>query len=154
MKRSVIETSLLNNPEILVQHPHYVHRLIEMDLNEWQPTPSQYQRLVTHLTSCLHCQVALGMLVILERDYARSSGSPVGPAEQLLSRVTELIHETTVRNEITAYIEMLEEKGEMKANKKFPQFFEHLKQCKACQLAVEETRELLYRAKEAGLIDS
>jgi hypothetical protein len=153
MKRSVVETSLLNNPKILVQHPHYIHRLIEMVTDEWQPTPSQYERLVTHLIGCLHCQVALGMLVVLERDYARSSSSPVGLVERLLSQITEIIHETTIRNQITAYIEMLEAKGEKKANKKFPRLFEHLQRCKACQCAVEETRDLLHRAKEAGLID-
>lgn len=153
MKRDVVEKSLFNNPDILVHHPHYVHRLIEMDLNEWQPTPSQFQHLVTHLAKCIHCQVALGILALIERDSARSIGSPTGPIEQLLSQVTELIHETTVRNEITAYIEMLEAKGKKKASKKYPQFFKHLKQCRACQLAVEETRDLLRGAKEDGLIE-
>jgi hypothetical protein len=72
---------------------------------------------------------------------------------KLLSQITEIIRETKARDKIRVYIEMLEAKGEKKANKKFSQFVEHLKRCKACQLDVEETRDLLHRAKEAGLID-
>jgi hypothetical protein len=153
MERKVAETSPFTNPGILEQHSHYAHRLIDMVMDEWQPTSSQYEQLVTHLKECIHCQVALGMFVIVERNYDRSTGSPVVPAERLLSQITEIIHETTARDEIGAYIEMLEAKGEKKANKKFPRFVEHLKRCKACLSDVEEIRDLLHRAKGAGLIE-
>src|SRR5713101_5598532 len=142
MERKVAETSLLTNAEIL-EYPHVVRKLIDMVMDEWQPTLSQYEQLVTHLTECIHCQVALGTLVVVERDYDRSSGSPVGPAEKILSQITEIIHETKARDDIRAYIEMLEAKGEKEASKKFSQLVEHLKRCKACQLDVEETRDLL-----------
>lgn len=154
MQREVAETSPGANSESLEEHPHVVQKLINLVKNEWQPTPPQYEELLTHLTGCIDCQIALGTLIAIEREYDRATSSPVGPAEQLLSRITKIIHETKARDEIRAYIELLEAKGEKKANKKFPQFVEHLKQCKACQLAVEETRDLLHRAKEAGLIDS
>ena len=152
MKRNVAEASSFSNPEILEEHPHYAHRLVDLMLDEWQPTPDQYELLVNHLAECIHCQVALGTLVVIERDNVEPGDSSSGLLEQLLSLITKIIHETKARDEITAYIEILEVKGEKQAKKKFPQFFEHLKLCKACQIDVAETRDLLRRAKEDGLI--
>src|ERR1700693_185578 len=115
MERKLAESSSFTNPDVLEQYPHVLHRLIDMVIGECQPTLSQHEQLLTHLTECLYCQIALGVLVAAVRDHDRSSGSSDEPAAQLLSQVTDIIHETKARDDIRAYIEILEAKGEKKA---------------------------------------
>lgn len=152
MERKIVEIIPVPNSDILDQFPHVVPRLVDLVMNEWQPTPSQNEQLLTHLVDCVYCQIALRTLLVAELDCDLSDGSAEQPARQLLSHLTNIIHETSVRDNMGAYIEMLDASGEEAANKQFPQLAEHLKICKACRSTVEGTRDLLHRAEQAGLI--
>ncbi|HYU73419.1 MAG TPA: hypothetical protein VEL31_12135, partial [Ktedonobacteraceae bacterium] len=76
------------------------------------------------------------------------------PGHQLLSRLTEIIHATTVRDDIGAYIEIADAQSIGEADKRFPLLAEHLMVCKACRRDVEGTLDLLQRAERAGFFRS
>lgn len=153
MTRKLIEAFPLADPEILHEPPHVMAELFQLVQGEWHPSPAEKKRLLAHIVECLHCQILLEMFVAAELEYNRSHGLDEVPVRALFDRLKELIHKTQQEPEnIGAYIEALDLYGKKEANKMYPVMANHLKKCKACKSAVDETRTLLHEVVQEGLI--
>ncbi len=142
----------ITNCDNLNKPPHIVPELINMMIDECQPSLPAREQCLKHLIECLSCQVALGTLLMTELDYDRQAGCSTEPVQKLLSRLTEITHKTQIQEQMGGYIEALQKEREEEANKQFPIFAEHLKSCKDCHSTVEGTLSLLVQVEKAGVI--
>ena len=129
----------MNDVQDLNEAPHVLPQLIDMILGEQQVLPAQQKQLWTHLAECVHCQAFLGSYLLAVIESNKEHDEPEDQARELLNRLTQMIHET-LREDIPAYIQRLEEQDEKEANRSFPQFAEHLQVCQDCQEAVRALR--------------
>ena len=137
--------------ENLDMSPHIASQLAAMVSQHWRPTPAEIEQLLPHLVLCVYCQLALEALITqeLENDLSDEENKIL---RELLTRLTTIIHETQTPDDFAAYLDILEAEGQDAARRKLPLLAEHLKRCKVCHSTIEETRTLLHRAEEAGLI--
>lgn len=131
--------------------PHVLSQLIDMITGELQLPPAQQEQRWEHLAECIHCQAFLGSYLIKMIEYNKAHGEPEEPAQELLSRLARIMHET-LKEDIPAYVETLEELGEGHAKSRFPEFANHLQTCRDCQLAVQDLRSWLVRPGETELL--
>jgi hypothetical protein len=68
----------------------------------------------------------------------------------LLTQLTHLMH-GQLKEDIPAYVEILEEQNEEEANRRFPRLVKHLATCQVCQEAVQELHSWLSQSEEFGL---
>ena len=138
----------------LSQPPHVITEFIDM-LEGRQPlSVARQEQRWEHVADCLDCQVFLGNYLAKLVEHHKAKGIPAEIAEELLKRLTQLIelsHET-LKEDIPAYVEALEELSEEDANQRFPQFSEHVRHCPNCQEAVTNLREWLRHLKDAKLM--
>ena len=154
MTRKLIEAFPMADPDILHEPPHVMAELFRFIQGEWHPSPAEKEQLSVHIVDCLHCQILLEMFVAAEVDYNRSHGLSEEPVRELFDRVKEMIHKMQQEPEnIGAYIEALDLYGKKVANTMYPVMANHLKKCKACRSAVDETKTLLHEAAREGLIE-
>lgn len=152
MERKMIEIASDANMDLLKDLPHVLPRLIDLLMGEWEPTQWQQEELLAHLAECLYCQIALRICIEQELNYDRSMKLSEDLGRLLLSQLTEIIHATTIRDDIGTYIEIADAGSIEEANTRFPLLAEHLRVCNACQRDVHGTLDLLQRAKHAGFI--
>ena len=150
MKRKNIETLPVADLELLKNLPHVLPKLVDLVMGEWEPTALQQEQLTMHLAECLYCQIALRQFVEAALDDDKHCGLSEEPGRQLLSQLTQIIHTTSIRDDIGAYIETVDAQGVDEANKQFPLLEEHLKACKACRSEVDGTLYLLQQAEQSG----
>ena len=136
-------------PDLLVP-PHIVGELIHLVRGEWQPDPSQQERLVAHLAECPYCRTALIVLLSAEQEYERSNSYPEAPARNLLARFVTIHQEIEVLEyeHMGAYAEAIVAEGKEKANKRFPVLAEHIRRCPGCKSTLEETLAFLNKSEE------
>jgi len=152
MRRSTV-TLPENNQGSLSQPPHALNQVIDMLVGN-QPLPLEQQKeRWDHLAHCLECQVFLGIYLVNLIEYDRAAGNPTEPAQELLTKLTAILNDLheTLKEDIPAYVEALEELNVADANQKFPQLCEHVLFCQDCQEAVEDLRFWLRHLKEAEL---
>lgn len=153
MRRSTV-TLPENNQEGLSQPPHALKQFIDMLFGKQPLPPEQQRERWEHVAHCVDCQVFLGAHLVKLIEFDKVNGIPTEYAQELLSRLSQLIelsHET-LKEDIPAYVEALEELSEADANQKFPQLSEHVQHCQDCQEAITDLREWLRHLKEAELV--
>lgn len=139
-------------PIMLDKPPHILPQLMEVVEGDWQPTPTEQEQLLAHLVECEYCQVTLRVLVEARLAEGSPGSSSEDPARKLLARLGKFAQKKQAHYEqIAAYIETLEVRGEKAANKQYPELAEHLKQCKECQFLVKSTRVLIDQVEKAEL---
>ena len=136
----------------LEQPPHVLPVLIGLVRDEAHPDSFEQERILGHLTECVLCQDALRTLLAIELDRDRQIGITEAPIRKLISRLSSIIEETQIRQDIPAYIEAIELWGYEEAQKRFPKLGDHLRNCKSCQLLVADVQNLKREAEEAGMI--
>lgn len=136
----------------LEQPPHVLPVLIGLVRGEVHPDSFEQERIFGHLTECVLCQDALRTLLAIELDRDRQIGITEEPIRKLISRLSRIIEKTQIRQDIPAYIEAVELWGDEVAQKRFPKFAEHLRDCKSCQLLVADVQNLKRQAEENGMI--
>ncbi|HYT37558.1 MAG TPA: hypothetical protein VEL49_10290 [Ktedonobacteraceae bacterium] len=149
-KRTAEEAAI--GPVMLDKPPHILPQLMEIVEGDWQPTPTRQEQLLAHLVECEYCQVTLRVLVEARLDEGSPGSSSEDPVRELLARLGGFAQKKQAHYEqIAAYIETLEARGEKAANKKYPELAEHLKQCKECQMLVKSTRTLIDLVEKSEL---
>ena len=147
-KRTAEEAAI--GPVILDKPPHILPQLMEIVEGDWQPT--EQEQLLAHLVECEYCQVTLRVLVEARLAEGSPGVSSEDPARKLLARLGEVVQKKQAHYEqIAAYIEQLEARGEKAANKKYPDLDQHLKQCKEFQTLVKSTLALIDQVEKAEL---
>ena len=137
---------------MLDKPPHILPQLVEIVEGDWQPASTEQEQLLAHLVECEYCQVTLGVLVKARFAEGSPGVSSEDPARKLLAQLGEVVQKKQAHYEqIAAYIETLEARGEEAANKKYPELAEHLKQCKECQNLVKSTLALIDQVEKAEL---
>ncbi len=126
--------------EELINPPHVVKQLVAMILDEQQD--SFQQDVWDHLASCIACQTVLEHYLREVVAYSKEHGEPEEPALGLLTKLTAIMH-TTLKQDIPAYVETLEQQGVAAADSRFPQFADHVRSCESCQLVVKNLYEWL-----------
>jgi hypothetical protein len=128
-----------NAPDLLVS-PHIVRELMNIEAGKCHPEAVNQERMIAHLVECPFCETALLVLIYAEREQDRPSDEHEMSAEELLTRFMTLkqANETKKYEERGAYAEALVTAGPEKAAQLFPEFAEHLKQCAACEAAVDD----------------
>lgn len=128
------------HPDLLIP-PHIVGELIHLVRGEWQPDPSEQERLVAHLTECPYCRTTLIVLLSAEQEYERLNNYPETPARNLLKRFVTIHHEIEVLEyeRMGAYAEAIVAEGRAEADKRFPILAEHIRRCPSCKSTLEET---------------
>jgi hypothetical protein len=126
----------------LKKPPHVLPQLIDMITGKRQLPPEQQEQRWEHLVECIHCQTFLGSYLVKMIEYDKAHGNPAGTAQELLTRLTQIIHET-LKEDIPAYVEALREQSEEETNNRFPRLAEHLQACRDCQSAVQDLRSWL-----------
>ena len=124
--------------------PHVLYQFIDMLLGDNQTSLVQQEQRWSHLATCMPCQAFLGSYLLKTIEYDEAHGNAKGPAQELLIQLIQIIHET-LKEDIPAYVEALDEQGEEEANSQFPQFTDHLHTCKECQLAAQDLRLWLHQ---------
>lgn len=140
MKNAAISPKYV--PEDLSIPPHVILPLFSMILDEQQVSPTQQQQVWSHLEGCIACQTVLERYLREVIAYNKEHGEPEESALDLLTKLIPIMH-TTLKQDIPAYAETLEEQGPAAAGSRFPQFAEHVTTCKSCQLAVKDLHEWL-----------
>ncbi len=137
------------HPDLLIP-PHIVGELIHLVRGEWQPDPSQQERLVAHLAECPYCRTALIVLLSAGQEYERSSGYSEVSARNLLMRFVTIHHEIEAQEyeRMGAYAEAIVAEGRAEANKRFPVLAEHIRRCPGCKSTLEETVAFLNEPEE------
>ena len=149
-KRTAEEAAI--GPVMLDKPPHILPQLVEIVEGDWQPASTEQEQLLAHLVECEYCQVTLGVLVEARLAEGSPGDSSEDQARQLLTRLGGITQKKQAHYEqIAAYIETLEARGEKAANKKYPDLAEHLKQCKECQNLVKSTLALIAQVEKAEL---
>ena len=137
---------------MLDKPPHILPQLVEIVEGDWQPASTEQEQLLAHMVECEYCQVTLRVLVEARLAEGSPGSSSKDPARKLLARLGEFAQKKQAHYEqIAAYIETLEARGEKAANKKYPELAEHLKQCKECQNLVKSTLALIDQVEKAEL---
>ncbi|GAC1429399.1 MAG: hypothetical protein PVS3B3_28660 [Ktedonobacteraceae bacterium] len=126
----------------LQQPPHVLSQLIDMLFDERQSLLEQQEQRWAHLATCIPCQAFLGSYLLKTIEYDSVHGNPEGPAQGLLARLIQSMHQT-LKADLPPYVETLEELGIEDANTRFPQFVEHLQTCRECQVVVQDMQERL-----------
>ncbi len=134
---------LIGDVEELREPPHVISQLIDMVLGEDQNLLAQQEQRWAHLKICVSCQAFLGSYLLKAIEYDKAHDIPSQGTQQLLSKLTQLMH-GTLAEDMPAYIEALENRGEAEANKLFTQFVDHLRSCRECQLEVQDLRSWLH----------
>src|SRR5579859_1718193 len=127
--------------EDLMNPPHIVRQLVAMIRDE-QPDSSIQQDVWDHLIGCIACQTVLERYLRDVVAYNKEHGEPEEPALELLTKLGAIMH-TTLKQDIPAYAETLEDQGVAAADSRFPQFADHVRTCKSCQSAVKDLHEWL-----------
>ena len=153
-KEQVMQIRTVAIPESdLGQAPHVMTQFIDMLANEQPLSLAQQTERWEHLSSCLECQVFLGSYLVKLIEDDKACGIPTEVAEDLLARLSQLIkssHET-LKEDVPAYVEALEELREEDAKQRFPQLSEHVQHCSDCQEEIGDLRLWLRHLKEAEL---
>lgn len=136
-------------PDLLVP-PHIVGELIHLVRGEWQPTPSQQEQLVAHLTECPYCRTALIVLLSAEQEYERLNGYPEASAHKVLMQFVTIHHEMEAQEyeQMGAYAEAIVAEGREEADKRFSVLAEHIRRCPNCKSTLEETLAFLNGPEE------
>jgi len=137
-------------PDLLVP-PHFVNKLLQLVVGDWQPDPSQQEELIAHLTECSYCRTALIVLLSAEQEYEKSNNSPETSAHNLLMRFVTIHHEVEAQDyeRMGAYAETIVAKGQEVADKRYPKLAEHIRRCSSCKATLEETLAFLKEAEES-----
>jgi hypothetical protein len=137
--------------EDLAQEPHMMGRLIEMVTGKQQLAAVEQEQRWLHLSRCLPCQTFLVtyLLEVIASD--KASGRSVASAQKMLSKLQRLMHET-LKEDIPAYVEMLEERGEKNAKVRYSWLAEHIPMCEECAASVQELRAWLREAALEGWV--
>ena len=136
----------------LEQPPHILPVLIDLLRGEGHPNPLEQEQILSHLADCLPCQDALRALLAIELEQDRQIGITEEPVRKLISRLSDIIEETHIRQDIPAYVEAIELWGDEEARKKYPRLAEHLQNCKSCQALITGVQNLKREAEESGMI--
>lgn len=136
----------------LEQSPHVLPLLIGLVRGEIHPNSFEQEQILRHLTDCISCQDALRTLLAIELDQDRQIGITEEPIGKLIVRLSRIIEQTQIRQDIPAYVEAIELWGDEEAKKKYPELAEHLQNCKSCQSLVTGVQSLKREAEEAGMI--
>jgi hypothetical protein len=131
--------------EDLKKPPHVLSQFIDMLTGRGPLDLVQQGQRWQHLAGCIDCQTFLGIYLI---EYEKAEGSLEGPVRELLSQLTQIMHET-LKKDIPAYVDTLEEQGKEPATSHFPLFSEHMQSCPDCQLAVRDLQSWLRMVEEA-----
>jgi hypothetical protein len=118
---------------------------------ERRQTASEMDGLLDHLIVCVFCQAALGTYAVLQAEADRSNRDVREAIEAFRSSLAETLHGIDFQNDLSAYIDVLETRGQTEADEQFPLVVAHLQWCNACNAIVQEARLLLHEL-EAGLI--
>jgi hypothetical protein len=140
-----------SDPADLGKFPHFLPQLIDMITGKCQLFPAQQEQCWQHLAECIHCQTFLGSYLVEIIKYDKAHNNPEGSAQELLIQLTQIMHKT-LKEDIPAYVEALEEQREEEANSRFPLLADHLQACQDCQLAVQDLRSWLRQLGEAGML--
>ena len=138
----------------LEQSPHILPVLIGLIKGEAHPDSLEQERIFGHLTECVLCQDALRTLLAIELERERQIGITEEPLRKLISKLSDIIEETHIRQGIPAYIEAIGLWGNEEARKKYPRLAEHLQNCRSCQSLIAGVQKLKREAEEAGMIAS
>ena len=151
MSRKRTPTMIAQDGYDLEQPPHILPVLIDLVKGEGHPNLLEQEQILSHLAECLPCQDALRTLLAIELERDRQIGITEEPASKLISRLSDIIEETHVRQDIPAYVEASELWGDEEARKKYPRLAAHLRNCKACQSIITGVRNLKRDAEESGM---
>ncbi len=129
----------------LLVPPHIVDKLIDLLIDDWQPTPFEQEQLRVHLSECSDCCIAFSILLVIGGEYeARKDHSE--KFIQDFSTQFRILHEQMEARSfelLGAYAEKIVAEGQDKADKRFPILAEYIKRCPDCQLELEDTIDFL-----------
>jgi hypothetical protein len=130
---------------------HFLKMFTDVVTGEQRQTAFELDCLLDHLIVCVLCQAMLGTYAVLQAEADRSNRYVREAIEAFRSSLAETLHGIDFQNDLSAYIEALETRGQTEADKQFPLVVAHLQWCNACNAIVQEARLLLHEL-EAGLI--
>lgn len=134
---------------------HIKLQLLSLLEGSWQPTVSELDQLLDHLTTCPLCQTFLGACIEVQKNEERRWKEKTQEnVNGLLSSLERSVHETLLVNDVSTYIETIEMAGEDKARERFPALGKHIETCTICQADIRETRALLLEVEEVDSIES
>jgi hypothetical protein len=139
------------SPDLLVA-PHIVDKLVHLVAGKWQPDSSQQEQLIAHFIECSYCRTAFIVLLFAEQKYERSSGNLTASITELITCFVSIYHkiESWDHEYIGAYAEAIIAVGKEEADKRFSRLAEHIKGCRRCHSAVEDTLTFLKESESSG----
>ncbi len=130
---------------------HFLKMFTDVVTGERRQTAFEMEYLLDHLIVCVLCQATLGTYTVLQAQTDRSNRYAREAIAAFRSSLAETLHGIDFQNDLSAYIDALETRGQTEANRQFPLVVAHLHWCDACKDTVQEARLLLHEL-EAGLI--
>jgi len=125
--------------------PHIVNKLIDLLIDDWQPTSFEQEQLKIHLSECSDCCIAFSILLVIGGEYeAREDRSE--KFIQDFSTHFRILHEQMEARSfelLGAYAEKIVAEGQDAADKRFPILAEYIKRCPDYQLELEDTLDFL-----------
>lgn len=139
-------------PDLLVP-PHILSLLMELLAGDSQQSLSQREHLLAHLAICNYCQTAVVLVLNIAQKYDRRSNDSEDPTRDLLMRFANIsreIEECGVQDYelMGAYAEAIIAEGREEADKRFHTLGEHIKRCRSCKSALEDTLAFLNKLEE------
>jgi hypothetical protein len=139
-------------PDLFVP-PHVLPVLMELLGGDRQQSLSQREQLLAHLAICNYCRTAVVLVLNVAQKYDRRSNDSEEPTRDLLMRFANIsreIEECGVQDYelMGAYAEAIIAEGREEADKRFHTLGEHIKRCRSCESALEDTLTFLNKLEE------
>lgn len=130
------------------EEPVYA-KLLGFLSGEYTLTSSERRRVNEHLTHCIECQTLVGKYLVDAIAYLKKHGQEAVGAQATLEKLSRLTHKT-LKQDIPAYAEVANNKGEDGARERFPFLAAHLDMCEECRQVVHGIREWLREENKVG----
>jgi hypothetical protein len=138
----------------LLSPPHILTILLELLEGDSVQIVAQQEQVVAHLLACDYCRTAVVIALNVAQEYDHRNNDSENPTHDLLVRFASINREIEACTEseyerMGAYAETIIAKGRKKANKQFHTLSEHIKRCRSCRSALEDTLAFLRILEEA-----
>src|SRR5689334_16927963 len=104
---------------------HPIDKMIHFITDIQQLTNSELEQLVEHIIDCQDCRDSIRVFIAAGKDMARTENCPGTRTGGLLDQMAQIMLEIDAKNDISAYIDVLEMQGKEAAESQFPLLADH-----------------------------